>query len=72
MGYYYNNLDVAPGLEAFEKMKAFYTENGIDILKGAVSIPATRAAVFARTRRGPVEPVRRHLRHAKKSSGRWA
>ena len=30
---YYNNLDVAPGLEALEKMKSFYTEKGIDILK---------------------------------------
>ena len=36
---YYNNLDVAPGLEALEKMKGFYTEKGIDILKDAVSIP---------------------------------
>lgn len=36
---YYNNLVVAPGLEALEKMRAFYTENGIDILKDAVSIP---------------------------------
>ena len=36
---YYNNLDVAPGLEALEKMKAFYTKKGIDILKDAVSIP---------------------------------
>ena len=36
---YYNNLDVAPGLEALEKMKAFYIEKGIDILKDAVSIP---------------------------------
>jgi len=36
---YYNNLDVAPGLEALEKMRNFYTEKGIDILKDAVSIP---------------------------------
>ena len=36
---YYNNLDVAPGLEAFERMRAFYTEKGIHILKDAVSIP---------------------------------
>ena len=36
---YYNNLDVAPGLEALEKMRAFYTERGIDILKDAVSLP---------------------------------
>jgi len=36
---YYNNLDVSPGLEALEKMRNFYTEKGIDILKDAVSIP---------------------------------
>ena len=36
---YYNNLDVAPGLEAVEKMRNFYTEKGIDILKDVVSIP---------------------------------
>ena len=36
---YYNDLDVAPGLEALEKMKSFYIEKGIDILKDAVSIP---------------------------------
>ncbi|KAL9989202.1 hypothetical protein ACROYT_G003726 [Oculina patagonica] len=36
---YYNNLDVSPGLEALEKMKAFYAEKRIDIFKDAVSIP---------------------------------
>jgi len=36
---YYNNLDVAPGFKALEKMKSFYTERGIDILKDAVSLP---------------------------------
>ena len=36
---YYNNHDVAPGLEALEKMGAFYTDKGINILKDAVSIP---------------------------------
>ena len=36
---YYSNLDVAPGLEALEKMRAFYTDKGINILKDAVSIP---------------------------------
>ena len=36
---YYNNLDVAPGLEALQKKRNFYTEKGIDILKDAVSIP---------------------------------
>ena len=36
---YYNNLDVAPGLEALQKMKNFYIGKGIDIMKDAVSIP---------------------------------
>ena len=36
---YYNNLDVAPGLEALEKMRGFYSSKGIDILKDAVSLP---------------------------------
>ena len=36
---YYNNLDVAPFLEALQKMKKFYTSLGIDILKDAVSLP---------------------------------
>ena len=36
---YYNNLDVASGLEALEKMRNFYTEKGIDILEDTVSIP---------------------------------
>ena len=36
---YYNNLDVAPFLEALQNMKEFYTTLGIDILKDAVSLP---------------------------------
>ena len=36
---YYNNLDVAPFLEALQKMKEFYTSLGIDVLKDAVSLP---------------------------------
>ena len=36
---YYNNLDVAPFLEALQKMKEFYTSLGLDILKDAVSLP---------------------------------
>ena len=36
---YYNNLDVAPRLEALEKMCNFYTKKGINSLKDAVSIP---------------------------------
>lgn len=35
---YYNDHDVAPGLEALEKMRAFYLK-GIDILKDAVNLP---------------------------------
>ena len=36
---YYNNLDVAPFLEALQKMKEFYTGLGVDIFKDAVSLP---------------------------------
>ena len=36
---YYNNLDVAPFLEALQKMKAFYSDLGVDIFKDAVSLP---------------------------------
>ena len=36
---YYNDLDVAPRLEALGKMRGFYIEKGIDILKDAASIP---------------------------------
>ena len=36
---YYNDLDVAPGLEALQKMRNFYIGKGIDIMKDAVSIP---------------------------------
>ena len=35
---YYSNLDVAPNLETLEKMKAYYTEKGIDILKDAARL----------------------------------
>ena len=36
---YYNNLDVTPFLETLEKMKAYYTNLGVDIFKDAVSLP---------------------------------
>ena len=36
---YYKDLDVAPGLEALEKMRNFYIEKGIDMLKDGVSLP---------------------------------
>ena len=35
----YNDRDVAPGLDALEKMRNSYTEKGIDMLKDAVSLP---------------------------------
>ena len=36
---YYNNLDVAPFVEALVKMRDFYTARGVDIFKDAVSLP---------------------------------
>lgn len=36
---YYNDLDMVPMLEALAKMRAFYNERGVDILKDAVSLP---------------------------------
>ena len=35
---HYNNLDVAPFIEALQKMKGYYGERGIDICKDAVSL----------------------------------
>ena len=35
---YYNNLDVAPGIEAIKKMKDFYYSRGIDMFKDVVSL----------------------------------
>ena len=62
---YYNNLDVAPGLEALEKMRAFYTDKGIDILKDAVSIPGVMLHYLLRgcVERGAdlLQPVQRSI-----------
>ena len=55
---YYNNLDVTPFLEALEKMKAFYTNIGVDIFKDAVSLPGvSKQYVLRRTlrKRNPPE-----------------
>ena len=60
---YYNNLNVAPGLEALEKMRAFYTDKGIDILKDAVSIPGVSLLYLLR---GCVERARSFTARAKK------
>ena len=38
---YYNNLDIAPFLEALQKMKEFYTGLGVDIFKDTVSSPSS-------------------------------
>ena len=36
---YYNDLDVAPRLEALEEIRALYKAKGMDILKDADSLP---------------------------------
>ena len=54
---YYNNLDVTPFFEALEKMKAYYTNLGVDILKDAVSLPGVALQyVLRRTLRGRNAP----------------
>ena len=45
---YYNNLDMAPDLEALEKMRTFHTEKGIDIMKDAVSVPGVSSHYLLR------------------------
>ena len=50
---YYNNLDVAPFLEALQKMKEFYTNLGVDIFKDAVSLPGvSQQYVLRKTLKG--------------------
>ena len=50
---YYNNLDVAPFLEALQKMKEFYTNLGVDIFKDAVSLPGvSRQYILRKTLKG--------------------
>ena len=36
---HYNNLDVKPFVEAVERMQSFYFDQGIDLLKVAISVP---------------------------------
>ena len=56
---YYNNLDVTPFLETIEKMKAFYTNIGVDIFKDAVSLPGVSMQYILRsTCRGRNAPER--------------
>ena len=55
---YYNNLDVAPGLEALEKMRNFYTEKGIDIMKDAVSIPGVSLHYLLK---GAIAQAKKHM-----------
>ena len=51
---YYNNLDVSPFLKALVKMRAFYTNMGVDIFKDAVSLPGVSMQYILRgTLRGP-------------------
>ena len=54
---YYNNLDVTPFFETIEKMKAFYTNIGVDIFKDAVSLPGVSMQyILRRTLRGHNAP----------------
>ena len=54
---YYNNLDVTPFLETLEKIKAFYTNLGVDIFKDAVSLPGVSMQyILRRTLRGSNAP----------------
>ena len=54
---YYNNLDVAPFLEALQKMKAFYTNLGVDIFKDAVSLPGvSKQYILRKTLKGYKPP----------------
>ena len=73
---YYNNLDVAPGLEALEKMRAFYTENGDRHLerrgehsRGQLALPSPRSRG---KRRRTLESQQRGLRDVERRSERWA
>ena len=45
---YYNDLDVAPRLEALEKMSAFCADKGIDFSKDAVSLRSKLALSLER------------------------
>ena len=76
---YYNNLDVAPFLEALQKMKEFYTNLGIDIFKDAVSLPGVSEKYILRKtlqpRRGYkppklFRPQQGGVRHAEGGGGR--
>ena len=78
---YYNNLDVAPFLEALQKMKEFYTGLGVDIFKVAVSLPSVSQQYILRKtlqpRRGykPPElyaPNKSGVHHAEGRGGRRA
>ena len=54
---YYNNLDVTPFLETLEKMKAFYTNLGIDLLSDAFLLPGVSMQyILRRTLRGRDPP----------------
>ena len=45
---YYNDLDVSPGLETLEKLRAFYTDKGTNNLKDAVSLPGVSLHYLSR------------------------
>ena len=73
---HYNDLDVSPGLEAMEIMKAFYTRKGIDIFKDAVSTPGVSMHYVLSgaidQRAGFGAPRKGSLLHANRSGEGWA
>ena len=73
---YYNDLDVAPGLEALEKMRSSYIEKGIDIFERRRFNPrrfnALSAARGNRAGRGSLGPKQGNIGHTERSCCWWA
>ena len=76
---FYNNMDVAPFLEALQKMKEFYTSLGVDIFKNAVSLPGvSQQYILRKDAAAPpglqaTRALRPHaIRHAEGRGGRRA
>ena len=46
---WYNNLDVAPFVQAVEKFQQFYFQKGIDVFKSAISVPGIARQLLFKT-----------------------
>ena len=46
---WYNNLDVAPFVQAVEKNQQFYFQKGIDVFKSAISVPGIASQLLFKT-----------------------